>query len=322
MIHRGKARGIKFFFKKAFVKALFGFPATQVHLSINYSFTRLMSIKFLVVYNFLINKLLTEGNSRVPLTGTRKIRNSFSEKNALIIANGPSSKEINWSVVNQERKLGNCFLFLINHSLNDPEVRSRGADFLVLSDPGSHPQSTDPRTTELWQNISTLPELRLITPLSWHCELGDIHCETLDCMHFSDLSLESVTKSTSPLKPRGYPSLTAYKALAYAKHLGFKNILIAGIDNSMFRTVQVDANNSIIQASNHFVQNYGPTSNVTGLYPNGMADYFAEVSEMFLSLKRCFSNVQIYNLGLTSEVDAFPKPGKSSPLYRYISPKQ
>lgn len=286
--------------------------------SINFSFYKLILIKLGVVISFIVNKLSVERGSREALQGTKASLGIFKGKTAIVVANGPSSNDVNWDTVNLERKLGNCSLFLINHSLNSPEMLGRGADFLVLSDPGSHPLSKDSRTVNLWANIASLPELRLITPVSWHLQQGDPRCLTLECLHFSDLSLESLSTSTSPLRARGYPSLTAYKAMAFAKHLGFSTLLIAGVDNSMFRTIQVDSANSLIQASNHFVENYGPVVDVSTLYPNGIADYFAELSEMFLSLRRSFKDTEIYNLGLRSEVDAFPKATKDTIWHNFV----
>ena len=296
-------------------------PQRSVYHSIDYSFSKLFSIKLFVFLNFLLNKLVVERKARKILLGTRRSAGSHVGKVALVVANGPSSNEVDWSLVKKERELGECFLFLINHSLNEPEVLERGADFLVLSDPGSHSSSLDPRTIKLWENISALPSLRLITPISWHRDIGDSRCDSLECLHFSDLSLESISVSTSPLKARGYPSLTAYKAMAFAKHLGFSTILIAGVDNSMFRALKVDSTNSLIQSPNHFVKQYGPSVNVTDIYPNGIADYFTELSEMFLSLRRCFRGTQIYNLGLQSEVDAFPKATKDTLWSKYTTHK-
>ena len=191
-------------------------------------------------------------------------------------------------------------------------------DFLVLSDPASHPSSQDARTVELWKNIRMIPNLRLITPVSWHLKMEDKFCDSGNCFHFSDLSLETIRNSTSPLKARGYPSLTAYKALAFADYLGFDQIFIIGIDNSMFRTLKVDSMNSLVQNSNHFTENYGPPTDVTEIYPNGIADYFSELSEMFLSLKRSFTNMQVINLGYDSEVDAFPKVQKGETGSNYV----
>jgi hypothetical protein len=218
------------------------------------------------------------------------MKNFYVGSSAIIVANGPSSSNLDWVEIERARKTDSCFLFLVNYSVNDPQIHSRGCDFLVLSDPGSHPSSKEARTVLLWKNIRAMPGLKLITPISWHLKFDDEFCKTADCFHFSDLSLETFTRSTNPLKPRGYPALTAYKALAFANFLGFNPIFIAGFDNSMFRTLKVNSENSLIQNPNHFTLNYGSPEDVTQIYPRGVADYFSEVSEMFLSLKRAFSN--------------------------------
>lgn len=275
--------------------------------SINFSLSRLTLIKIGVFFKFVIGKLLTELGSNRKFSGTKNHKDAFAGCTAIIVANGPSARNLNWEEVARARENDDCFLFLVNHSLNDPEVRSRGADFLVLSDPGSHPSSQNIRTLELWGNIRMMPNLRLITPVSWHLKIGDVFCKSSECLHFSDLSLETLTTSTNPLKARGYPSLTAYKALAFADYLGFDQIYIIGMDNSMFRTLEVNVMNSLIQNSNHFTKNYVSSTDVTEIYPNGIADYFSELSEMFLSLRRSFAKMKVINLGFDSEVDAFPK---------------
>jgi hypothetical protein len=38
-----------------------------------------------------------------------------------------------------------------------------------------------------------------------------------------------------------------------------------------------------------------------------MGDYLYDIAEMHLSLRRCFKNKNILNVGLGSEVDSFPK---------------
>jgi len=58
---------------------------------------------------------------------------------------------------------------------------------------------------------------------------------------------------------------------------------------------------------------------LTYLYPKGMADYFFDTSVMFASLRNCFQNRNIFNLGLTSEVDIFPKVTQGSFLEKFGS---
>jgi hypothetical protein len=118
----------------------------------------------------------------------------------------------------------------------------------------------------LWEIISNAQNLRVITPTLWHNDFGLINCQLGDCLHFNDSSLESISTNISPIKPRGYAALTAYKALAYACYMNFDEIFISGVDNSFFRTVTVNMRNQIIQSSNHLTPDYAPEMNLTHIY--------------------------------------------------------
>jgi hypothetical protein len=104
----------------------------------------------------------------------------------------------------------------------------------------------------------------------------------------------------------------AGKALAVAVYLQFDEILIAGIDNSMFRNLSVNSENQIFEHPNHSVNAYNITHNLTHLYPNGIEDYFYTLSLVFGTLRTCFGNEKVLNLGLNSEVDCFPKVNADS----------
>jgi hypothetical protein len=113
--------------------------------------------------------------------------------------------------------------------------------------------------------------------------------------------------------------LTAYKALAFAVSARHSRVYIAGIDNSLFRTIQVDDKNRLLQLVNHYGQGYEGFSDFSALFPSGMYDYFASLSEDFRSLVNCFGKYKIVNLGINSEVDAFNKIVPSDPFYSLVS---
>jgi hypothetical protein len=144
----------------------------------------------------------------------------------------------------------------------------------------------------------------------------------MDCLHFADLPLPGWTRSTSPLLPYGYAPLTAYKALAVAIYLQYNEILIAGIDNSMFRNLTVSPQNEIFEHPNHSVAAYNSSQNLTDLYPNGIEDYFYSLSLVFGTLRTCFGKERILNLGHNSEVDCFPKIDKNSKWIALVNEKR
>jgi hypothetical protein len=123
--------------------------------------------------------------------------------------------------------------------------------------------------------------------------------------------LEGWTRNISPLRARGYLALTVYKAIAISIFLGFRETKIIGVDNSMFQTISVDADNRLIQQPNHFFTKGGKTSDLTDFYPKGISDYFYDVSLCFYFLRRCFVGQPVSNLDPHSLVDVFPKPSSS-----------
>ena len=125
------------------------------------------------------------------------------------------------------------------------------------------------------------------------------------CLHFDDRSLEGITLNINPTKPRGYPTLTAYKALAYACYLKFSNIYVIGLDNSNFQNIYLDSDNCIVQSSLHAVSDYSPDINLTKDYNIKIEDYFYDLAYQNRKLRECFKFENIYNLGITSFIDVF-----------------
>ena len=304
--------------KSKIADLIFSVPFPSIYHSHNFSTIRLGLAKLGILWSFTFSRLFIEKPNAKGFSGTINKRGCHAGLSALVVGNGPSSTEINWEAVQSARVKGELLLFLVNYSLNDETFGKLESDYLVLSDPECHPRNNQERTAKLWQKISQLPRLKLITPVTWRLSSILLECQTDECLHFSDLSLETFSNSISPLKARGYPSMTAYKALAFANFMGFDLIYISGIDNSMFRSIRVDSSNRIQQDPNYFVQGYGPTTDVSDSYPEGIGDYFYELSAMFLSLRRCFGRIQVINLGLNSEVDAFPKVQIGTSGYRFL----
>jgi hypothetical protein len=301
---------------KKFVLYLLSRANANLYLSFDYSIRKLVAVKIKVICSYLLTRL-TQGNMKKRLVGTKKYFQMGKGQVALLIANGPSALELDLHSIALARKSGSLKIFMVNFSLLTKEFSECGCDYLVLSDPNTRSTATNPRNIALWEIISNAQNLEVITPTSWHNDFGLIDCQLGDCLHFDDSSLESVSTNISPIRPRGYASLTAYKALAFACYMNFSQIYMCGIDNSLFRGIIVNENNHLIQKSNHLSPDYSQDSDLTTFFPNGMADYFFDTSVMFSSLKKCFGDKNIFNLGKNSEVDIFPK-NCSDPLFESL----
>jgi hypothetical protein len=278
-----------------------------IYIPVEFSILKAIQIKFQTMLSFLLTTAIQIRVVKGSLKETRRVTQVHKDMLGLVIGNGPTAANLDLDRVRLEREASQLLVFLVNFSLLDPEIRKCGCDYLVLSDPATHPSVYSVKNQELWTAVLAIENIKVVTPTSWHGKLPNSLCKKGQCLHFVDTSLEGLSKNISPVRPRGYSTSTAYKAIAYAIHLGISKTYIIGIDNSNFRTIQVDDENRLIQTEHHFKDGYAEPIDLTSFFPKGIGAYFYELSILFLTLKRCFSNSNIVNLGVSSEVDAFPK---------------
>ena len=259
--------------------------------------------------NFLKESSVTYKRRNGSLKGTKFLYNIFSntEVMALVIANGPSANHINWSSVGQLQKQGKIKVFVLN-SYDGIVPDFICPDFVVLSDPGHFPNNAN--GDSLWKRIIRDKNSRLVTPCNWHDSRIFKSCKDSICLHFDDRSLELLSDNISPLRPRGYPTITTYKTISYAIFLGFSEIYVAGLDNSNFLNFSLNDDNEVIQFSHHAKDQYAKTNNLTKNYGIKVEDYFYDIAYQNKKVRDCFGNYPIFNLSNISFLDVFPKAAK------------
>ena len=270
------------------------------------SLSRLATIKIRVLIEWTAKFLLSFPYRRKALARIRKIRGIKKQQTALVVGNGPSVKKIDWVKISKLKQAG-LEIFVVNYFLLSETYKICRPNYLVLSDPKTKPNYSDPRTSELWSKIREDSSLKLIVPISWYKIIQSDKSIFQRSFFFDDSGLEGWTRNITPTKARGYIALTAYKALAVSLYFGYRQTYIIGVDNSMFRNIAVDAQNDLIENPNHFFSQGGIVRNVSSQYPNGIADYFNDMALCFFSLRHCFSNRGIINLDPESLVDCFEK---------------
>ena len=260
----------------------------------------------------LVREARTLPFRRSALDSLRRQRASRNAVDALVLGNGPSVKNLDWSAVRKAQRDG-LELIVVNWFPVSSAGKNAEPQILVLSDPTMRPGSdADPRNVELWAYVHDHPSLRLAVPTSWFPALRNTPDIFNRTWFFDDASLEGWNFNTSPLWPRGYLSLTVYKALGLATFLGYHKINILGIDNTMFHGLKVNEDNQISLGDHHFYRVARPEQDLTWFCPNGVADYFYDLSLCFLHLRRCFGDdTKIFNLDTNSLVDCFPKTSTS-----------
>jgi hypothetical protein len=279
-------------------------------LSVSY----LALIRLRILAEWIVKRFQHFKYHHTALKQTRSYKNSSTSISALVVGNGPSAGKLEWTRVAEAQKSG-LKVFTINYFPLSEASETVIPDFLVLSDPVMKPSmNSDNRTTEMWKRIRANPPGKLVVPVSWFKIMTSESEIASQILYFDDSGLEGWSKNISPLRPRGYLALTAYKALAFASFLGFNRIYIIGIDNSMFRSIAVDEQNRLMQYPNHFFEQGAVTTDVSAMYLNGMSDYFRDMSLCFSSLSKYFSHLPIFNLDEDSLVDCFPKESTSSLL--------
>lgn len=241
---------------------------------------------------------------RIATKRLRHAKNSMGLREALVLGNGPSINAIDWEKL--AMRGSNLDVFVVNWFVLS--TNSFIPDYVVLSDPAMHPSNkSNGRNSLLWRKLEDLPSVILIVPVSWFRALRDDPRFNRRMMCFIDSSLEGWWNGISPVLPRGYASLTAYKALAVANYLNYKRISILGIDNTMYHGLRVSPTNQI-QLRDHHFYNSDNDVNLSSFFPHGVADYFYDLSLCFMDLKSSFSKLDhVVNLDKNSLVDAFTK---------------
>lgn len=276
------------------------------------SLSRLFLVKLRVVAEWLFRRVLETQMRAKTIAVLKSLRNSKAEKIALVLANGPSLskldiKKVSAKVAHGDLEIWGVNYFPLSHFANVFESAYK----LVLSDPETKPTSKVQAAQKLWEELLLHPPKKIFVPVSWS-SLEEIRRLGERIIYFDDLSLEGWTSNVSPVRARGYSSLTAYKALAISQYLGYKETFILGFDNSMFQTLVVNEKNELYQKSNH-APGTGSESDapIKTSHPFGTSDYFYDLSKSFYDLKKYFGKFPIINLDKHSLVDAFEKQSVS-----------
>jgi hypothetical protein len=260
------------------------------------------------IIEFVVRAIQLGPRHKLLLRSTAQLKDSKKGRIALVLGNGPSIRKINIRKValEQQNKLD---VFAVNWYPLTETGKLLTPDYLVLSDPAMKPNNLkDPRCAQLWNLLSEDVQTKIVVPTSWSKFFHRDSTLNSRIIYFNDLGLEGVSTNVTPTKPRGYLSLTVYKALAMATHFGFDDIFILGVDNTMFHGLSVTVNNEIMVGDHHFYAKQTTDQNMSNFYSNGVADYFYDISICFLHLRRCFGQIKnVYNLDFQSLVDCFQK---------------
>jgi hypothetical protein len=241
------------------------------------------------------------------------IKKSKTGNSCFVLANGPSLKKINPHKLKKYCEKTKSEIFCLSHFPNSEFSQITGYDYWLLSDDkwmrqdGSEIEERYLRTiNKVNQNLKKT----VFIPSNYIKRFHDVFKK--EVIGFNDKEIPSfLSNSIDPTLPRSYVSMSAYKALAIACHMGFGPIYICGFDNSYVNNLRNDKYNNIYGLVEHFdsvaydYKSSDPRSNLAYNYRT-VADELISKSRLFSDLEK-FKEYKIFNLDIESLTDAFPK---------------
>lgn len=233
------------------------------------------------------------------LSATRAIQSSKTGRRALVLGNGPSLNKLNSQAVRATKP----DVWVVNSFYN-----AKCADFIsvthyVLSDRTYF--TCKANAAKIVEFSSKQDAMTLVLPHWALKEFPDHVLFQIKHLFFDDRQKAAWSNNTSPIKPRGYLSLTLYKALAFANFLGYEEILILGMDNTEFMGYKSNFINEFIYNANHAFVDSKTSRNLSLDFLDGPAGAFVDVAHALADLYRF--NGPIRNLDPDSLTTAFPK---------------
>ena len=257
----------------------------------------LLYLNFLEIINYhFLNKVEKEAIAK-----TKNLKNSKSGQTALILGNGPSLRTIIPEKVNEDSP----DIFAVNDFYKNTRLTQLKVTFYVISDPiyfsATVSNKPNEKLNEILKFVSTTNS-KLVLP-QWASKFMQ---NSNQIIYFDDRDLSSWSSSTSPVRPRGYISLTLYKALALAIYLGYGEIYVLGMDNTEYLNFTSDSDNSILNSSNHsYATGNEKSIDFSELFSDGLPGAFAMYAQTFGDLRKFKGN--IFNLDQHSLTTQFPK---------------
>jgi hypothetical protein len=237
-----------------------------------------------------------------------KLRNTKKVKSALVIGNGPSQGYLSIDYLEKFKSLGGE-VFVVNYWYENEGLSKFIPNYIVISDPntlsfGKLPDILLEKNKAMLNYLQRNEEIKILAPLNRMAELESLlgHGRVFG---FVDLELRRLTNNIHPIFPRGYVSMTLFKALALSIWFGYKEIFLIGMDNTYPRNIYCDKNNKILNLEIHAgVDNF--VADQTPLY-SSIGEAMQSITNLFMDSYKFRKATNVKNLDQYSLTDAFEK---------------
>ena len=238
------------------------------------------------------------------LLGLLRLRGTASGKSAILLGGGPSVASLS-----RERLARFCAdggdVFAVNLWSENESLCTVAPTYLAISDPDTlRASDLDETMQRLRQYLVAHPTVKILCPIRRCKDIGQMFAPDR-VIGFCDSELRNWYGNINPLLPRGYVSMTLYKALSVAIWLGYERIYVLGMDNTYPRNVYCGRDNRILNLEIHagrtdYVADWGD------LY-GGVGDLLYELAYLFYDARKFVADGRVVNLDPYSLTDAFPK---------------
>jgi hypothetical protein len=191
----------------------------------------------------------------------KTFKGSARGRSAFVFANGPSMK-----ILDPRKIKGMNFdIFAVNGYLWTDFAKIAPPTHYVLSDPGCFYMPNKPNRTPHILEVSRkyIPLLDEIESMAitlfvptWLLRAQ----KNKNAVGFCDVENEFSKNVSDVARPRGYITMTAYKALAIALYMQYEKIYICGMDNDYFKWLETNETNQLFYNDRHFFDNGKKTS--------------------------------------------------------------
>jgi hypothetical protein len=229
---------------------------------------------------------------RVHYKKLKNLNGSAVGKNAFVFANGPSLNKLDPRKI----KAHGFDIFAVNRYLLSSFGKIATPTTYILSDPIYFNEDENIKLTtkqlKLAEEVEPVKKILNENNITTFIPMGCLSKSSLkNKIGFCDIQNEFSKNVCNILKPRGYMSMTAYKALAIALYLGYDNIYICGFDNDNFKRINVNINNNMFYKDEHFYDLTGSTANIEfSDYADSVGDILYRWHFLFSDLSKFPSN--------------------------------
>jgi hypothetical protein len=240
------------------------------------------------------------------LMKTWRLKSQSSGVNAIVIGNGPSQGFIDELELFKFKSAGGE-LICINFWTENEVLRNVIPTHMVTSDAvifsSNVPDHLVKKHERLLNFMLKNETIMIGCPLDRCSQISSIF-GSHRVFGFVDQELRMWTNNINPMYPRGYLSMTLYKALAIAIWFGYEKIYLIGMDNTYPRNIYCDENNKYVSHEIH-AGSKSFSIDQSAIY-GSIGDVLMDLAMLYHDVRK-FKSQKIINLDPYSLTDAFKK---------------